>query len=412
MTVVYFFSVFQRIAVPGTLFNEIHSDPLLNANGPIAAAAVTALGSIYLGIYGIIQIFVGWLADRFGGARLIRWSGVLLAAGTLIFPFAATLDTLYAARVLVGTGASGMYLSVVKEIALRYPARRFSAILGTCTFVGHAGGLAATYPLERAVRVAGGWREALFCVGILTAVAVALSFWTLRRSRAPAVVLPLSFAGFRSVLNRRTFSVLAVSAINFSVYFAVLSTNGKKCLQDVAGLDSGSAALVVSLMSAVSLVAILAGGRLSAWAGDRRKPFVWLGSGLTLAAAAAVILGIRGDANPWLITGGYIAFAAAQVASVPLVAVLKELVPAGREGFAIGILNSLCYTATAVAATAAGLFLDRHHAAATTAENAILYPPAAYIEFFLLIAVLAAASLALVFTIPETRGQPQPSAVS
>jgi len=50
------------------------------------------------------------------------------------------------------------------------------------------------------------------------------------------------------------------------------------------------------------------------------------------------------------------------------------------------------------------LFLNRHRETAGMVERAIQYPPRAYVEFFLLMAVLAVVSFALVFFVPETRG--------
>ena len=55
---IYFFSYFQRVGVPGTIFNELQS------SFAATAAAVTALSSIYLYIYAGAQLIVGMLADR------------------------------------------------------------------------------------------------------------------------------------------------------------------------------------------------------------------------------------------------------------------------------------------------------------------------------------------------------------
>ena len=51
MTALYFISYFQRVAVPGTVFNELQVD--FNAS----AVAITALGALFLYIYGFWQIF-------------------------------------------------------------------------------------------------------------------------------------------------------------------------------------------------------------------------------------------------------------------------------------------------------------------------------------------------------------------
>src|SRR5450759_1644366 len=110
MIALYFFSYFQRVAVPGTVFNELQVD--FNAS----AVAITALGALFLYVYGFWQIFAGMLADRFGGLRMVLIGGLLMTAGALVFPLARGLPLLYTTRVLVAFGASFMYISLIKEI--------------------------------------------------------------------------------------------------------------------------------------------------------------------------------------------------------------------------------------------------------------------------------------------------------
>ena len=47
----YFFSYFQRVAVPGSIFNDIQSEFLMTAS------EVTKLSAIYLFLYAAIQPF-------------------------------------------------------------------------------------------------------------------------------------------------------------------------------------------------------------------------------------------------------------------------------------------------------------------------------------------------------------------
>jgi len=76
MLAIYFFSFFQRSAIPPcTIFNE------LQQNGTYPRQQVTALGSIFLWIYGGMQIFLGIAVDRFA-ARAHCWSdGLLMSVG-------------------------------------------------------------------------------------------------------------------------------------------------------------------------------------------------------------------------------------------------------------------------------------------------------------------------------------------
>ena len=65
MAGLYFFSFFQRVAIPGAIFNDIQTE------FSISAEEVTRLSAIYLFVYAVMQPFAGLLADRFGGVRVV-----------------------------------------------------------------------------------------------------------------------------------------------------------------------------------------------------------------------------------------------------------------------------------------------------------------------------------------------------
>ena len=138
VTAIYFFSVFQRVAVPGTIFNE------LQLAFSASAAAIAALGSIYLYIYGAMQIFVGMFSDMLGSSRTLIIGGILLAAGSIFFPGGETLGQLYFARGLVGLGASLIYISMLKHVNTFFSLEMFPLVFACGLIVGYSGGLAAT----------------------------------------------------------------------------------------------------------------------------------------------------------------------------------------------------------------------------------------------------------------------------
>ncbi|HEY3417200.1 MAG TPA: MFS transporter, partial [Armatimonadota bacterium] len=60
MNGIYFFSYFHRVAVPGTVFNELQHD------FGATAGAITLLSAIYLYIYGGMQLIAGVMNDKLG----------------------------------------------------------------------------------------------------------------------------------------------------------------------------------------------------------------------------------------------------------------------------------------------------------------------------------------------------------
>ena len=173
VTGLYFFSFFQRVAVPGTVFNELQEQFALSA------AEVTRLSAVYLVVYAAMQPFAGYLADRFGGIRVAVASGALLCVGSGLFPLSQGEWGLYLSRALVGLGASTIYLCLVKETDHYFGGRNFAPFFGFLCMLGFSGGLFATRPFRMLVEGIG-WRQACLAAAAVTAAMLAAA-WALMR---------------------------------------------------------------------------------------------------------------------------------------------------------------------------------------------------------------------------------------
>ena len=163
---VYFCSYFQRVGIPGTIFNQLQTEFQASASG------VAMLGAIFLYIYGFMQLPAGLLADRFGAIRVFSAGGLILNLGAFLFPLVPNLILLYAARALVGLGASLIFASIVKTLVSIFPQRMFAVLLGISLSVGYSGGLAGTLPFEWGAS-RWGWRT--FLLGVAIAGTLALT---------------------------------------------------------------------------------------------------------------------------------------------------------------------------------------------------------------------------------------------
>jgi predicted MFS family arabinose efflux permease len=400
MASVYFFSYFQRAALPGTIFNELQTD------FGLSAAAVAALGSMFTWIYGGMQIVVGLLADRYGGSRTLMGGGAAMLAGSVLFPLAHTVEFAFAARALTGFGASFMYLSVVKELDRLFGVRQFTTWLGISLAAGYSGGVMATLPFERAVS-AFGWRPTLLAVALLQAAALIAAGVILKRlGQEPRHHRPFSLAPLSEVLGRRAcHPLLASSLIMFPVFFAVLTVLGKKFLQDVAGLSSVTAAAFMLVMTLISAVGVVLGGWLPRLLHERRRPFV-LGGAVVLVLAIGVLLaGTLTHAPGWVYLAGYILLALTGVSLPSSTAVMKELNPPGSVAACLSIMNGLAYFGCGLIGQFGGMILDRYRAAATLSATGVVYPQSAYVMLFAFLAVLAVLNLAISTFIAETHGR-------
>lgn len=400
MAMIYFFSYFLRAGIPGTIFNELQADLAMSAS------AVAALGSIYIFVYACIQPFVGLVADRFGGTRSLMAGGIIMGLGAVLFPLASSLWVLYLARGLTGFGAGFVYLSLLKEIDPLFGARRFPMITGVVLASGYAGGIAAMLPFERLVTRLG-WRPVLLGVALAILASLGCAHLLLRRlNHAPPRRTRMTLWPMWEVLrNPPARPQFLCGFINFPVYFVIQATLGKKFLQDVAGLDSASAALFTTVMMAVSAGLALAGGLAPAWCGHRRKPILVVATATILLATLLLLAGVLCRAPGWVFLVVYVLLALPSGAGPAAVATMKEVSHPERTALAVGIINGLTYLGVAAFMTASGAILDAFRLHATLDDGgAVIYPPQAYATVFAWLAGMALISLVSSTRIPETRG--------
>jgi len=398
MASIYFFSYFQRAAVPGTIFNELQSDFHLSAS------AVAALGSMFTWIYGGMQIVVGLLADRYGGTRTLLGGGMGMLAGTVLFPLAGSPVALFVARALTGFGASFMYLSLVKELDRLFGPRHFTVWLSVLLAVGYGGGMVATWPFERA-SVAFGWRTSLLAVAALLFVALAVAALVLRRlGPEPRAARSFSLTPLREVLRvRPSWPLLASSLIQFPLCFVIQTVLGKKFLEDFGGMSSQVSAACILVMAACNISSVILGGFLPRLCGERRQPWLRAGAIVLFTATGCLLAGTLTGASGWVFLLGYVLMAVSSVAVPSSTATIKELNRPGSVASSVSVMNGLSYIGCGTIGQAGGWLLERYRATATVTASSVIYPPAAYFALCCFLAALAGLNLLLIWRVPEAR---------
>ncbi|MDD2708189.1 MAG: MFS transporter [Verrucomicrobiae bacterium] len=392
----YFFAFFHRVAVPGTIFDEIQTDLKLTAG------QVALLGAIYLYIYGGMQVFVGMMADHFGGARVFLAGAVLMNIGGVVFPLSHSLWLLYAARGLVGLGCSLIFISVVKMVDELFHEQDFAPVLGAAIFVGYAGGLVGTFPLERLVNGLG-WRTALGVLSGVSVVLLAAAVVLLRGSglfRRPADSFNLG--PLKAVLtNWRAAPVMVSGAITFSLYFLIQANIGKKLLSDCFHLTSAKAAGLTFAMMLICMCGVFGAGLLTRFLGNRRRPILVCATILTLLASMAMLIGLSAGMNDRVAQWACLFFALSAASNIVFCAAMRDLSSDEAMGTSIGLFNGVCYVGIAALVTVAGGVMDlfRNETVATAA--AVIYPMAAYRGIFVICVILAVISLAVSFFIHD-----------
>jgi len=399
MVSIYFFSSFQRVAVPGTIFDELQNE------FGLSASSVAAMGSMFTWIYGLMQLVAGLFADRFGGRKTLIWGGLIMLTGSLIFPFAQSAWLLFAGRALTGFGASFIYLAIACELSRIFPIRQFSIWIGITLAVGFLGGMAATLPFERAAAVFG-WRTSLVGTASLLLLALLSVILTTRQIGPSKFALGNGgLARIREVAtNRRSHPIMVVSLLAYPIFFVVQAVLGKKFLQDFAGLSSSTAAGFIFIMTAVSTVCAVTGGFLPRFFQHRRKPGVFLGAVLLLLAVTFLLGGILMSASGWWFLAGFIMIAMAGLGTPSLIASNKELNAANNTGTTLSLNNALVYIGCGTFGYFGGLILDAHKHGALVHPEGLVYPTLAYIHLFLFLLVIAVLNFTFACLVPETNG--------
>jgi MFS family permease len=148
----------------------------------LSAGAVGALASVTLVTSAIGGVAAGYLADRFGRARVLVFSILVYSVFTAATATAGSVAGLLFWRALVGFGLGAEWSAGSVLVAETWPSRHRGKAIG---FVqsGWAVGYLLAAALAALVLPRWGWRT-LFVLGILPAI---LTLWIRRRVAEPAV---------------------------------------------------------------------------------------------------------------------------------------------------------------------------------------------------------------------------------
>lgn len=246
----YFFANFQRIAVPGAIFD------LLQHELAVSAPFITAFGAMFMYIYAFNQLVIGVLVDKYGGLRVMFAGGIILGLGALLFPLSSYLPLMYFSRALVGLGGSMFYLSLIREIKDCVSEKNFGIAISVMLFTGYTGGIAANAPFVMAMKYMS-WREILVVLAAVMLVAVVVFAILLSKIKLCPINknVKMRTLPFRLVLHKKhNRNLFSFACCNFGISYAIQTIIGKKFLEDFCLMTSSKAAIVLSIMAVVAAV--------------------------------------------------------------------------------------------------------------------------------------------------------------
>ena len=174
MALTYFFVYFHRMS------SGVVKEDLSAAFG-LSATGFSQLNSMYFYSYMFMQIPSGILADTLGARKTVTCGCLAMSAGAILFGLSGSTAMLMGSRLLVGLGASVIFIAILKVQTQWFRESEFGIMSGITGFVGNLGGAMAQGPLALLVGLLT-WRMSFLCICGFTLVLSALSWFTIRNS--------------------------------------------------------------------------------------------------------------------------------------------------------------------------------------------------------------------------------------
>jgi MFS family permease len=353
----FYFMEYAVRSAPSVMLPELTSAFGLSTTG------LSSLIGLYYYTYAIFAVIAGASVDRWGGKFTIPFGVVLLAVGTAMFAiggeWAAALG-----RLLQGAGAAYAFVAAVYLAAHGLPARYLATAIGITQCVGMLGGSAGQFVTAPLIHGPIAWQQFWLYAGIVTLlIAVAIYLATPRERQSTAAQSAASHEGFWS-----TFAPYKIVLTNPQSYLSgliggllFLPTTVGAMTWGVSFLEHGWAVDYAHAVDRAATVALgwAFGCPILGYAADRigrRKPVIFAGSALMLAATLAIFY-LPPETFPPYVLAFVLGFGSG-AAMIPY-STIKEVNPDRAKGSATGAMNFMVFVLSALLAPAYGWWLQK-----------------------------------------------------
>jgi MFS family permease len=343
----------------GTLPTAAH---LIQADLHLNEDQLGLLFSAFFWTYSLVQIPVGWLAERYGAHRVLALGLAVWALATICVGAAHTFPTLLGLRLLLGIGESVGFPCVSKLLAAVVPIKSLGTANGVVAFAYLLGPAVGTY-LGGLLMASYGWRAAFIVFGCLSLL------WLLPWSRVtlPARAVRRSDAdkpNLRTLLKQPSLwgTVLGLFSSNYTFYFML------SWLPFYLVRERGFSTIEMAKLASMAYLVNAASAVISGWVTDKliangRSTNVVYKTIMALTHAGSVLcmlcmaLGSR-----HLALGAIFVYQVLCGVQAPGVYAIPQILAGPRAtGRWVGIQNSLGNFAGIIAPAATGFIVSSTH---------------------------------------------------
>ncbi len=262
-------------------------------------ASLGLLTSAYFLAFAAAQLPLGVLLDRYGPRRVEATLLLFAAAGALLFARATTLGELMVGRALIGLGVSACLMAAFKAFTLWFPPERLPLANGVQMISGGVGALAATTPVELALRLTD-WRGVFLAVAGLTVLAAVCVYLVVPEqdgSRSDGDASGEQCAGIRTVFASRVFwRIVPWAFAAQAAYLSIIGLWSGPWLRDVAGYPRMAVANTLMGLSLAMVVGYFAFGALAERLARRGiRPMTVAACGMTAFMLVQLLLAVQLD---------------------------------------------------------------------------------------------------------------------
>ena len=260
----------------------------------LSAESVGAIAGMFFLIFGLAQLPVGVLLDRFGPRRSMSCLLLVAVCGALVFAQAESAQGLALGRGLMGLGCAAGLMGALVVLGRWFPPEKFATMGGLLMGFASSGVLLAATPLAFAsARV--GWRTAFFMAAAITALLALLLYLVVRDAPSGHASVSRAHEGPREILQglgevMRNRDLWCICAMQLSIYPSVMAVAGLWAgpyLNDVHGLDTVARGNVMNILYAALVISPIMFGPLDRI--FRTRKWVVVGSAVSLAATFTVL---------------------------------------------------------------------------------------------------------------------------
>lgn len=230
--------------------------PAITASLHLTTIDLGLLTAAYFIAYGLFQIPLGLLLDRFGARKVQTTLLIIACFAVLLFAIATNVTELVLSRLLVGIGVSAGLTAGFKANSEYFPKRRLALVNSLMMAIGGLGAIVATYPTEWMISKIG-WRYTnLWFAATVFTIAIII-FILVPESKNKIVfdvkvVKSISAEMLVILKNRFFWSIAPLMAATSGFFVAFQGLWAGSWLRNVANL-SGSASSIYLLIFAIAV---------------------------------------------------------------------------------------------------------------------------------------------------------------